>query len=134
MVFPKRTCVSVLLLNTFIKGENVLRPSRCLDFFCFVVLKSKNSVTLQENRTFNINTQMVRAMLHFWVEGNCGALEFGFASSDHLGGKHTVLPFPGYLVNLASIKQDILGDRPFQLPQWSCVSRLLVYKHGHLPV
>lgn len=73
MVFAKRTCVSVLLLNTFIKRENVLRPSRCLDFFVVVVLKSKNSVTLQENRTFNINTRMVRAMLHFWVEGNCGA-------------------------------------------------------------
>lgn len=69
MVFGKRTCVSVLLLNTFIKRENVFRPSRCLLFF----FKSKNPVTLEENRILNVNTQMAWVMIHFWVESNCGA-------------------------------------------------------------
>lgn len=41
-------------------------------FFFVVVVLSKNPVTLQENRILNINTQMVWAMIGFWVESDCG--------------------------------------------------------------
>lgn len=106
----------------------------CFLLVYFIFFLSENAVTLQKGKILNANTQMGWGIGSFWVESDCGALEFRFALSDHLGSKHIALSSPSQLVSLASIKQDILQYRPFQLPQWSCVSRLLVYKHSHFLV
>lgn len=47
--------------------------SDLVDVWILYFFLSRNPVTLQENRTLNVNTQMARAVINFWGESNCGA-------------------------------------------------------------
>lgn len=51
MVFGKRTCVSVLLLNTLIKKGNVLRPGGNL--FCLCVFYKTNKNPGRDHESLN---------------------------------------------------------------------------------
>lgn len=99
----------------------------------FLFLKSKNPVTLEENRTLNINTPMAWVMINFGVEVIVELRNSDLPHLTTLGVNTLFCPFQLF-GELGIYEADILGYRPFQLPQWSCVSRLLVYKHSYFPV
>lgn len=65
MVFGKRTCVSVLLLNTLVKKENVLRPGGNLFCLCvsLCVFYKTNKNPGRDHETQNSGCK------HFWMGG-----------------------------------------------------------------